>query len=99
MGLCFTIVRLFRKTKTVHISLLHSRQIDYNGRKQTKGNIMKKLFVLFSIILFLVACAEPMTKAQKGALIGAASGALLGQATGKDTHCVESPISALALND
>jgi len=46
---------------------------------------MKKLFVLFSIILFLVACAEPMTKAQKGALIGAASGALLGQATGKDT--------------
>lgn len=46
---------------------------------------MKKLFTLIAISALLTACAEPMTKAQKGALIGAASGALLGQAVGKDT--------------
>ncbi|PLY02597.1 MAG: hypothetical protein C0623_03545 [Desulfuromonas sp.] len=46
---------------------------------------MKKLFVLISIALLLSACAEPMTKAQKGALIGAASGALVGQAARGDT--------------
>ena len=38
-----------------------------------------------TIGFLLTACAEPMSNAQKGALIGAASGALLGQATGKDT--------------
>jgi len=46
---------------------------------------MKKLFVFMTIGFLLTACAEPMSNAQKGALIGAASGALLGQATGKDT--------------
>ena len=46
---------------------------------------MKKIFVLITVCALLTACAEPMTKAQKGALIGAASGALIGQAVGKDT--------------
>ncbi len=46
---------------------------------------MKKLLTLISICFLLSACAEPMSNAQKGALIGAASGALLGQAVGKDT--------------
>lgn len=46
---------------------------------------MKKLLVLISVCFLVSACAEPMNKTQKGALIGAASGALLGQAVGKDT--------------
>ncbi len=46
---------------------------------------MKRLFTLIAICSLLAACAEPMTRAQKGALIGAAGGALVGQAIGKDT--------------
>lgn len=46
---------------------------------------MRKLFLLLAAPFLLSACAEPMSSAQKGALIGAASGALLGQAIGKDT--------------
>lgn len=46
---------------------------------------MKNLTLLFAICFLLTACAEPMSNTQKGALIGAASGALLGQAVGKDT--------------
>ena len=46
---------------------------------------MRKIFTVLLICSVLTACAEPMNKAQKGALIGAASGALLGQAVGGDT--------------
>ena len=46
---------------------------------------MKKILALIVSCFLLIACAEPMSNAQKGALIGAASGALLGQAVGKDT--------------
>lgn len=47
---------------------------------------MKSHFVLLlSALVFLSACAEPMSKAQKGALFGAVGGALTGQAIGKDT--------------
>ncbi|PLX80583.1 MAG: hypothetical protein C0615_00670 [Desulfuromonas sp.] len=46
---------------------------------------MKRLFVLIVICSLFTACAEPMNKTQKGALIGGISGALLGQAVGKDT--------------
>jgi outer membrane protein OmpA-like peptidoglycan-associated protein len=47
---------------------------------------MSRHFLLLTIVLFLLtACAEPMSNASKGALIGAAGGALLGQAIGKDT--------------
>lgn len=46
---------------------------------------MKKLFILIAVCFLVSACAEPMNRTQKGALIGAASGALLGQAVGKDT--------------
>ncbi|PLX92784.1 MAG: hypothetical protein C0619_05140 [Desulfuromonas sp.] len=40
---------------------------------------------LMVMVVFLSACAEPMNKAQKGALFGAVGGALAGQAIGKDT--------------
>jgi len=46
---------------------------------------MKKLAVLIALTTLLAACAEPMNNTQKGALIGAVSGALIGQAAGKDT--------------
>ena len=47
---------------------------------------MFKSAVLLIVSLFLLAaCAEPMSNTGKGALIGAAGGALLGQAIGKDT--------------
>ncbi|PLX87486.1 MAG: hypothetical protein C0618_06605 [Desulfuromonas sp.] len=44
-----------------------------------------RFIVLLLACTLLAACAEPMNKAQKGALIGAISGALAGQAIGKDT--------------
>lgn len=44
-----------------------------------------RFFALLVALVFLSACAEPMTKAQKGALFGAVGGALAGQAIGKDT--------------
>lgn len=51
--------------------------------------MMKKMMMLICVLLLLTACAEPMNKTQKGALIGsaggAAAGALIGQAAGKDT--------------
>ena len=46
---------------------------------------MKKILALILSCFLISACAEPMNNAQKGALIGAVSGALLGQAVGKDT--------------
>ena len=46
---------------------------------------MKQILTITLFSFLLSACAEPMTQAQKGALIGAAGGALLGQAIGKDT--------------
>jgi len=47
---------------------------------------MLRHLTLWTVVLFLLAaCAEPMSNTQKGALIGAAGGALLGQAIGKDT--------------
>ncbi len=51
---------------------------------------MKKAWSLLAITLLLAAgCAEPMSRTQKGALIGAgtgaAAGAIAGQAIGKDT--------------
>jgi len=47
---------------------------------------MLRHLTLLTVVLFLLAaCAEPMSNTQKGALIGAAGGALLGQAIGKDT--------------
>jgi len=46
---------------------------------------MKKLAVLIALTTLLAACAEPMSNTQKGALIGAVGGALVGQAAGKDT--------------
>jgi outer membrane protein OmpA-like peptidoglycan-associated protein len=51
---------------------------------------MKKVIIFgASLILMLTACAGPQTKTQKGALYGsaggAAAGALLGQAIGRDT--------------
>lgn len=45
----------------------------------------KQLILLLSVLVLLTACAEPMTKAQKGAIFGAVGGALAGQAIGKDT--------------
>lgn len=45
----------------------------------------KQLILLLSALVLLSACAEPMTKAQKGAIFGAVGGALAGQAIGKDT--------------
>lgn len=44
-----------------------------------------QLILLLSALVLLSACAEPMTKAQKGAIFGAVGGALAGQAIGKDT--------------
>ncbi|MDT8421292.1 MAG: OmpA family protein [Desulfuromonadales bacterium] len=44
-----------------------------------------RFLVLLVMVVSLSACAEPMTKAQKGALFGAVGGALAGQAIGKDT--------------
>ena len=50
---------------------------------------MKKLFLLFLVVLFLAACAPAQTKQEKGtrygAVGGAAAGALLGQAIGGNT--------------
>ena len=47
---------------------------------------MRLRFTLLLLsIVFLSACAEPMTKTQKGALFGAVGGALAGQAIGRDT--------------
>ena len=47
---------------------------------------MKLHFVLLlSTLIFLSACAQPMSNAQKGALWGAAGGALAGQVIGKET--------------
>ena len=50
---------------------------------------MKMLTIAICSLMLLTACAEPMNKTQKGALIGgaggAAAGALIGQAAGKDT--------------
>lgn len=52
----------------------------------TKETNMKLHFVLLlSALVFLSACAQPMSNAQKGALWGAAGGALAGQVIGKDT--------------
>jgi len=42
-----------------------------------------KLVYISLVVLLLNSCAE--TQAQKGALIGGASGALVGQAIGRDT--------------
>lgn len=51
--------------------------------------MMKKISVAICCLVLLTACAEPLSKTQKGALIGtaggAAAGALIGQATGRDT--------------
>jgi outer membrane protein OmpA-like peptidoglycan-associated protein len=46
---------------------------------------MKKIMTLIALSALLTACAEPISNTQKGALIGAVSGALVGQAAGKDT--------------
>jgi len=57
--------------------------LDLNDSKE---NDMKLNFAfLLSALVFLSACAEPMSNAQKGALFGAVGGALAGQAIGKDT--------------
>lgn len=51
--------------------------------------MMKKMTMAICSLMLLTACAEPLSKTQKGALIGtaggAAAGALIGQAAGKDT--------------
>src|SRR5512133_775672 len=51
--------------------------------------MMKKMTIAICTLLLLTACAEPLSKTQKGALIGtaggAAAGALIGQAAGKNT--------------
>ena len=50
---------------------------------------MKKMTMAICTLLLLTACAEPMSKTQKGALFGsaggAAAGALIGQAAGRDS--------------
>ncbi|MCG6892523.1 MAG: glycine zipper 2TM domain-containing protein [Desulfobacteraceae bacterium] len=47
---------------------------------------MKKLFGLVLIGMFLLSCANTgMNKGQTGAIGGAAAGALIGQAVGRDT--------------
>lgn len=50
---------------------------------------MKKMTVAICSLVLLTACAEPMSKTQKGALYGtaggAAAGALIGQAAGRDS--------------
>lgn len=50
---------------------------------------MKALSAVLLTALLVAGCAEPMSKTQKGAVIGtlagAAAGAAIGQATGKDT--------------
>lgn len=44
-----------------------------------------RFILLMSSILFLSACAEPMSNTEKGALIGVAGGALAGQVIGGNT--------------
>lgn len=50
---------------------------------------MKKMMVALCSLLLLTACAEPMSRTQKGTLFGsaggAAAGALIGQAAGRDS--------------
>jgi outer membrane protein OmpA-like peptidoglycan-associated protein len=57
---------------------------------KTRRDPMKRLFVSGAVIVFfLTACAAPQTSTQRGALYGtaggAAAGAILGQAIGRDT--------------
>jgi outer membrane protein OmpA-like peptidoglycan-associated protein len=50
---------------------------------------MKKMTLVICSLMLLTACAEPLTRTQKGVLYGtaggAAAGALIGQAAGKDS--------------
>lgn len=51
---------------------------------------MQRLIAFIAAAALLAGCSEPMSKTQKGAIIGslagAAAGAVVGQATGKDTR-------------
>jgi outer membrane protein OmpA-like peptidoglycan-associated protein len=56
-----------------------------NLTRKKEIDMKLRFTLLLSALVFLSACAEPMSKTQKGALFGAAGGALAGQVIGKDT--------------
>jgi outer membrane protein OmpA-like peptidoglycan-associated protein len=64
------------------------RELPVNPLKE-ELEMMKKMMMAICSLVLLTACAEPLSKTQKGGLYGtaggAAAGALIGQAAGRDT--------------